>query len=105
MFLCLGGRGEMMQKKRENFLIHCITQYGGPMLSHLHKETLMHIIACALFHTSNTLTMKHGRFLPVTALLFTIRLTVRAAEQKVDKIKIASLAQHQLFQALFLSSD
>ena len=26
-------------------------------------------------------------FLSVTALLFTIRLTVRAAEQKVDKIK------------------
>lgn len=44
-------------------------------------------------------------FLSVTALLFTVRPTVRAAQQKVDTINIGSLAQDQLLEALFLLAD
>lgn len=44
-------------------------------------------------------------FLSATALLFTVRPTVRAAEQKVDTIKIGSLVQDQLLEPLLLRAD
>lgn len=70
--------------------------------THSYKKsecTLLHVLCFAL---TRHFQWRMDKFLPVTALLFRIRLTVGAAEQKVDKIKIESLAQHQLFQVLSL---
>ena len=92
----------MMQKKKKLFTPVHYTLWGPNILcAHMHQQAHAHTPQLHLLSFSLTrhLQWNMDNFLPVTALLFTIRAAVGAAEQKVDKIKTGSL------EAAFLLAD